>query len=172
MYILVELLYEEPGNLASGQSGEIMTQEQFTRQISLQVNQSITEKLDLFRQEQAQILRDAMKEVLPEMVQRVIENIPTKPEAGKEITTPESDSGSSKQSPGIPIQRWSLPSRTCKVEHEEPTTVGRKQTPGFLPIKPSVGKKLYTKKSHGGSWKQTPDLAICSSWSEGSHSVS
>lgn len=163
MYILVELLYEEPGNLASGQSGEIMTQEQFTRQISLQVNQSITEKLDLFRQEQAQILRDAMKEVLPEMVQRVIENIPTKPEAGKEITTPESDSGSSKQSPGFPI---------CKVEHEEPATVGRKQTPGFLPIKPSVGKKLYTKKSHGGSWKQTPDLAICSSWSEGSHSVS
>lgn len=153
-----------------------MTQEQFTRQISLQVNQSITEKLDLFRQEQAQILRDAMKEVLPEMVQRVIENIPTKPEAGKEITTPESDSESGKQSPGFLKQMspWTPLLSTIEFPGAMPATVGRKQTPGFLPIKPSVGNtQLYTKKSHGGSWKQTPDFqVICSSWSEGSHSVS
>lgn len=184
LYILVALLYEEPGNFASGQSGEIMTQDQFTRQISLQVKQSITEELELFRQEQAQILRDAMKEVLPEMELRIIENISTKLDASKETTTPESDSGSGKQSPGFPRQmspRWTPHdlhvaytfSDAIKLHDiEEPDTVGRKQTTGFLPIKPSVGKKLYTKKSHGDSWKQTPDLAICSSWSEGSHSVS
>lgn len=94
----------EPGNMTSSQPGEMLTQDQFTHRISLQVKQSITEELNLFRQEQAQILRDAMKEVLPEMEQRIIENISTKPEAGEETAPPEPDSRSGKQSTGFPIQ--------------------------------------------------------------------
>lgn len=171
--------------MTSSQPGEMLTKGQFTHQIS-QMKQSITEELNLFhqafRQEQAQILRDAMKEVLPEMEQRIIENISSKLDASKEITTPESDSESGKQSPGFSKQmspRWTptqpfyhtteLPDSVFMLG-EEPATVGRKQTTGFFPIKPSVGKKLYTKMSHGGSWKQTQDLAISSS--EGSHLVS
>lgn len=202
LYIVVALLYEGPGNFASGQSGEIMSQDQFTRQISVQVKQSITEELDLFRQafhqEQAQVLRNAMKEVLPEMEQRIVENISAKLDAGKETAPPESksDSGSGKVSPDFPIQ---IPQRRLPMQipqrrflgysgqvsdesrllrrsigfsvfpekfYEEPDIPGRKQTPGVLPIKPSEGKKLYTKKSRGGSLKQTPDLAICSSSSD------
>lgn len=176
-----------------------MSQDQFTRQISVQVKQSITEELDLFRQafhqEQAQILRNAMKEVLPEMEQRIVENIL---DAGKETTPPESesDSGSGKVSPDFPIQipqrrlqmqipqrrflgysgqvsdEWRLLRPSIKLSvfpekfYKEPDIPGRKQTPGVLPIKPSEGKKLYTKKSRGGSLKQTPDLAICSSSSD------
>lgn len=155
--------------MASGHSGEMLTQDQFTRQISLQVKQTITEELDLFRQEQAQILRDAMKEVLPEMEQRIFENISSKLDASKEITTPESDSESGKQSPGFSKQmspRWT-PTRPFYHATEFSDTECE-QTTGFFPIKPSVGKKLYTKMSHGGSWKQTPD----SSSSKGSHLVS
>lgn len=159
----------EPGNMTSSQPGEMLTQDQFTHQIS-QMKQSITEELNLFhqafRQEQAQILRDAMKEVLPEMEQRIFENISSKLDASKEITTPESDSESGKQSPGFSKQmspRWT-PTRPFYHATEFSDTECE-QTTGFFPIKPSVGKKLYTKMSHGGSWKQTPD----SSSSEGSH---
>lgn len=158
--------------MTSSQPGEMLTQDQFTHQIS-QMKQSITEELNLFhqafRQEQAQILRDAMKEVLPEMEQRIIENISSKLDASKEITTPESDSESGKQSPGFSKQmspRWT-PTRPFYHATEFYDTECE-QTTGFFPIKPSVGKKLYTKMSHGGSWKQTPD----SSSSEGSHLVS
>lgn len=162
--------------MTSSQPGEMLTQDQFTHQIS-QMKQSITEELNLFhqafRQEQAQILRDAMKEVLPEMEQRIFENISSKLDASKEITTPESDSESGKQSPGFSKQmspRWT-PTRPFYHATEFSDTECE-QTTGFFPIKPSVGKKLYTKMSHGGSWKQTPDLAISSSSSEGSHLVS
>lgn len=157
--------------MTSSQPGEMLTQDQFTHQIS-QMKQSITEELNLFhqafRQEQAQILRDAMKEVLPEMEQRIIENISSKLDASKEITTPESDSESGKQSPGFSKQmspRWT-PTRPF-YHATECSDTELEQTTGFFPIKPSVGKKLYTKMSPGGSWK-TPD----SSSSEGSHLVS
>lgn len=160
--------------MTSSQPGEMLTQDQFTHRISLQVKQSITEELNLFRQEQAQILRDAMKEVLPEMEQRIIENISTKPEAGEETAPPEPDSRSGKQSTGFPIQmspRRTPPSYQIPTfphamtlhAFEEPDTVSKKQTTGFLPIKPNGGKKLYTKKLHSGSLKQTSDLTICSS---------
>lgn len=78
--------------MTSSQPGEMLTQDQFTHQIS-QMKQSITEELNLFhqafRQEQAQILRDAIKEVLPEMELRIFENISSKLDASKEITTPD-----------------------------------------------------------------------------------
>lgn len=169
-----------------------MTQDQFTRQISLQVKQSITEELDLFRQEQAKILCDALKEVLPEMEEIIVQNIFSKLDAGEETKTPESDSGSGKLSPDFPLQipqprTMQIPQTsiiTCSGQVSDaprllraqkykvsmcPDIPYRKQITGVLPIMPSEGKALYTKKSCGGSGKQCPNLSICSSLSKGSY---
>lgn len=153
----------------------MLTQDQFTRQISLQVKQSITEELDLFhqafRQEQAQILRDAMKEVLPELEQRIIKNISTKLEAGKETAPPEPDtsSGSGHSSdesiwplPVISPQMYRPFISIPEVFYEEPNIPDRKQTSRAL-IKPIEGKKRK---------RRIPFEHDFYSASKGSHSVS
>lgn len=114
--------------MASGYSGEMLTQDQFTRQISLQVKQSITEELDIFhqafRQEQGQILRDAIKEVLPDMEQRIIENISTKLETGKETAQPEPDtssgSGQSSDESKLQVRPRTFVPKSSKFFYEDP----------------------------------------------------
>uniref|UniRef100_A0A8W8IFL5 VWFA domain-containing protein n=1 Tax=Magallana gigas TaxID=29159 RepID=A0A8W8IFL5_MAGGI len=143
----------EPSNLASGYSGEMLTQDQFTRQISLQVKQSITEELDIFhqafRQEQGQILRDAIKEVLPDMEQRIIENISTKLETGKETAQPEPDtssgSGQSSDESKLQVRPRTFVPKSSKFFYEDPNIPDKKQTTGVLPIKPFEGKRRRRK---------------------------
>lgn len=153
--------------MASGHSGEMLTQDQFTRQISLQVKQTITEELDLFRQEQAHILRDAMKDVLPEMEQRIIKNISTKLEAGKETAPPEPDtlsgSGQSSDESKLQVRRSMYMPISSEFFYEEPFIPDRKQTSRAFTIKPIEGKKRR---------RRIPFEHDFYSASKGSHSVS
>lgn len=87
MYSLIALLYmyKVHKSLASGQSGEEMIQDQFTRQVRLLVKQSVTEELDFFRQELDQFFNNVTRVLLPEIEDRIIQTVSTELNAGRHL---------------------------------------------------------------------------------------
>lgn len=102
-YILV-VLYEEPGNLASGQSGEIMRQDQVMHRISLP--STIMTCSGKFSDVSYNV--PVFKEVL----------IPIKPSEGKELYTNKSHGGSGKQCLELSISSRSSEGSYLMVSHK------------------------------------------------------
>lgn len=81
-------LSRELTTLRAGQSREIMTQEQLASQVASQVQQTMIQEWELFRQMHVQALHNAVSELLPELEQRVYINVLTKIDEATEPAKP------------------------------------------------------------------------------------